>query len=114
MSFINVIIFGLLHFLTVVWCEDVMDTSNSLTCYTCTGGLSNQQCNRYAVDKPCPNGNEFCQTIHVMDVNGETMSVVKSCANHLQCNSQNVGCKDMDAEGGQGVTLPNRPGCHPS
>ena len=87
----------------------------SVTCYFCVNVTSNEQCNRFAIDVPCPSGKKtswrlalaslkatcpshtstgqtVCQNTHVMDHRGRTVSVDKKCSTDDACSSQ-VGCR---------------------
>ncbi|XP_049954785.1 ly6/PLAUR domain-containing protein 6B-like [Schistocerca serialis cubense] len=69
-----------------------------VTCYTCVNVSDNLICNQYAIDRPCPHGDEFCHTLHVMDSHGESVVVNKKCANGTECTPQRVGCVVIDAQ----------------
>jgi hypothetical protein len=75
-----------------------------LTCFTCDKSISNDECNRKAIDEPCEitsqdqnstnskNNNNFaCLTIHKFNsITLETISINKKCS--LDCRPDMVGC----------------------
>ncbi|XP_071454477.1 uncharacterized protein [Hetaerina americana] len=71
---------------------------DSVTCYTCVNVSDNLVCNRFAIDRPCPRGEWFCHTLHIMDSRGESVVVHKKCADDIECSSQGVGCLQIDAQ----------------
>nr|XP_024000955.1 ly6/PLAUR domain-containing protein 6-like [Salvelinus alpinus] len=48
-------------------------------CFTCKDAPDNYECNRWAPDVYCPRETRYCYTLHVMDVQGNTVSVTKRC-----------------------------------
>ncbi|XP_071453226.1 uncharacterized protein [Hetaerina americana] len=78
-----------------------IDPSWQLTCYTCVNVTDNQGCNRYAIDRPCPEDKQFCHSLHVLEgfgSKGDSLLVNKGCAGEDECNPKSVGCR---REGGQ-------------
>ncbi|XP_014671597.1 PREDICTED: ly6/PLAUR domain-containing protein 6-like isoform X2 [Priapulus caudatus] len=74
--------------------------SEEITCYTCKPKENNDECNKIAIDVPCPKGTEFCQSMHRMDVEtGASVYMHKFCAKPINCTEETVGCKEMDAGG---------------
>ncbi|KAI5748773.1 hypothetical protein M8J76_001813 [Diaphorina citri] len=69
-----------------------------LTCYTCVNVSDNLICNQYAIDHPCPQGQDFCHTLHIMDSTGASVVVNKKCANSTECWPLGVGCLHIDAQ----------------
>jgi hypothetical protein len=71
-----------------------------LTCFTCDKSISNDECNRKAIDEPCKITNEdknstktnfACLTIHKFNsVTLETISINKKCS--LDCRPDMIGC----------------------
>jgi hypothetical protein len=43
-------------------------------------------------------GEDFCQTLHIMDSRGESVLVNKKCANQTECSPQRVGCLSIDTQ----------------
>lgn len=80
--------------------KDQEDNSDdgTLTCYTCVNVTNNYMCNRYAIDRPCPSDKPFCQTLHVMNSQGESIMVNKKCAKAYECTKRTVGCRQIDGE----------------
>ncbi|XP_066995147.1 ly6/PLAUR domain-containing protein 6 isoform X2 [Anabrus simplex] len=74
------------------------ETEAGVTCYTCVNVSDNLVCNRFAIDRPCPQGEEFCHTLHIMDSHGESVIVNKKCADQYECSPQRVGCLDIDSQ----------------
>ncbi|XP_046655559.1 ly6/PLAUR domain-containing protein 6B-like [Daphnia pulicaria] len=66
--------------------------SDEMACYYCINVTSNEICNRYAIERPCPTDLTVCHTHHVMDDRGKTLAVTKTCATPRTCFSQ-VGCR---------------------
>ncbi|XP_046387584.1 uncharacterized protein LOC124157123, partial [Ischnura elegans] len=78
--------------------DDADSDPDSVTCYTCVNVSDNLVCNRFAIDRPCPRGEWFCHTLHIMDSRGESVVVHKKCADDIECSSQGVGCLQIDAQ----------------
>ncbi|XP_065215701.1 ly6/PLAUR domain-containing protein 6B-like [Planococcus citri] len=74
------------------------ETELPLICYTCVNVSDNYICNQYAIDVPCPKGNDFCHTLHIMDSTGASVVVNKKCANSSECWSLGVGCLKVDTQ----------------
>ncbi|XKL66435.1 hypothetical protein PGB90_009855 [Kerria lacca] len=74
------------------------ETELPLICYTCINVSDNHVCNQYAIDIPCPKGNNFCYTLHIMDSTGASVIVNKKCANNSECWSSRVGCLKVDSQ----------------
>ncbi|CAB3369036.1 uncharacterized protein LOC135947108 [Cloeon dipterum] len=70
----------------------------SVTCYTCVNVSDNLICNRFAIDRPCPSGEVFCHTLHIMDSHGGSVIVHKKCAGPKECSPATVGCLDIDSQ----------------
>ncbi|XP_034237567.1 ly6/PLAUR domain-containing protein 6B-like, partial [Thrips palmi] len=86
-----------------------------LTCFTCTNGTDNDQCNKYAVDRPCEPGLTLCRTDHVIErfpvpVAGvgagaggaagapsrpRSVRITKSCVAASECSRASVGCRGV-------------------
>ncbi|XP_041740290.1 ly6/PLAUR domain-containing protein 6-like [Coregonus clupeaformis] len=66
-------------------------------CFTCKDAPDNYQCNRWAPDLYCPRDSRYCYTRHMMDVQGNTVSVTKRCAALDHCLS--TGCTQDNHEG---------------
>ncbi|CAB1327520.1 unnamed protein product, partial [Coregonus sp. 'balchen'] len=66
-------------------------------CFTCKDAPDNYQCNRWAPDVYCPRDSRYCYTRHMMDVQGNTVSVTKRCAALDHCLS--TGCTQDNHEG---------------
>ncbi|KAI9560405.1 hypothetical protein GHT06_014422 [Daphnia sinensis] len=71
-------------------------TDDMMACYYCINVSSNEICNRFAIETPCPVDDyatdlTMCYTYHVMDERGKTLIVTKQCATAETCSSQ-VGC----------------------
>ncbi|XP_046396996.1 ly6/PLAUR domain-containing protein 6-like [Ischnura elegans] len=78
-----------------------IDLSWQLTCYTCMNVTDNQVCNRFAIDRPCPEDKQFCHSLHVLEgfgSKGDSLLVNKGCAGDDECNPKSIGCR---REGGQ-------------
>ncbi|XP_069704825.1 uncharacterized protein [Periplaneta americana] len=78
--------------------ETDADTETGVTCYTCVNVSDNLVCNRFAIDRPCPQGEDFCHTLHIMDSRGESVVVNKKCADSSECSPQRVGCLSIDTQ----------------
>uniref|UniRef100_A0A1B6DF44 UPAR/Ly6 domain-containing protein n=1 Tax=Clastoptera arizonana TaxID=38151 RepID=A0A1B6DF44_9HEMI len=74
------------------------DSEGGVTCYTCVNVSDNNVCNRYAIDRPCPQGENFCHTLHIMDSTGTSVVVNKKCADSKECWPQGVGCVLIDRQ----------------
>merc|ERR1711946_57128 len=61
-------------------------------------------CNRFAIDIPCPTDLTVCHNSHVMDDQGNTVSVSKKCATEQMCSGQ-VGCRQTPGSANQTVRL---------
>ncbi|XP_063220550.1 ly6/PLAUR domain-containing protein 6B-like [Bacillus rossius redtenbacheri] len=72
--------------------------SESVTCYTCVNVSDNLVCNRFAIDRPCPQGEDFCHTLHIMDSRGHSVIVNKKCTDRSECSPKRVGCLDIDTQ----------------
>jgi len=73
---------------------DSQASAEGMTCYFCVNVSSNYMCNRFAIDVPCSTDLTVCHNSHVMDDQGNTLSVSKKCATEEMCSSQ-VGCHQM-------------------
>ncbi|XP_057365940.1 ly6/PLAUR domain-containing protein 6B-like isoform X2 [Daphnia carinata] len=71
---------------------DIDSASDEMACYYCVNVTSNDICNRFAIERPCPTDLSVCHTHHVMDGRGKTLAVTKTCATPQTCFSQ-VGCR---------------------
>nr|CAH0104903.1 unnamed protein product [Daphnia galeata] len=71
---------------------DIDVRSDEMACLYCVNVSSNDICNRYAIEMPCPTDLTVCHTHHVMDDRGKTMTVTKTCATPRTCFSQ-IGCR---------------------
>ncbi|CAH1406895.1 unnamed protein product [Nezara viridula] len=69
-----------------------------VTCYTCVNVSDNLMCNRFAIDRPCPEGEDFCHTLHIMDSTGASVIVNKKCADTTECWPMGVGCVMVDTQ----------------
>ncbi|KAL1122318.1 hypothetical protein AAG570_003723 [Ranatra chinensis] len=69
-----------------------------VTCYTCVNVSDNMMCNQYAIDRPCPEGEDFCHTLHIMDSTGASVVVNKKCADTTECWPLGVGCVLVDTQ----------------
>ncbi|KAF6210960.1 hypothetical protein GE061_014073 [Apolygus lucorum] len=69
-----------------------------VTCYTCVNVSDNLMCNQYAIDSPCPAGEDFCHTLHIMDSTGASVIVNKKCADASECWPLGVGCVLVDTQ----------------
>ncbi|BES94257.1 Hypothetical protein NTJ_07066 [Nesidiocoris tenuis] len=69
-----------------------------VTCYTCVNVSDNLMCNQYAIDSPCPTGEDFCHTLHIMDSTGASVVVNKKCADSTECWPLGVGCVIVDTQ----------------
>ncbi|XP_019958901.1 ly6/PLAUR domain-containing protein 6-like [Paralichthys olivaceus] len=68
-------------------------------CFTCRDAADNYKCNRWAPDVYCPKETRFCSTLHMMDYNGDSVSVTKRCATLEDCLYP--GCTDVIENGYQ-------------
>ncbi|XP_052368029.1 ly6/PLAUR domain-containing protein 6-like [Oncorhynchus keta] len=66
-------------------------------CFTCKDAPDNYECNRWAPDVYCPRETRYCYTLHVLDVQGNTVSVTKRCVALAHCLS--TGCTQDNHEG---------------
>ncbi|XP_054268827.1 ly6/PLAUR domain-containing protein 6B-like [Macrosteles quadrilineatus] len=74
------------------------DSDAGVTCYTCVNVSDNSMCNEFAIDHPCPKGENFCHTLHIMDSRGASVVVNKKCADSSECWPQGVGCVNIDSQ----------------
>ncbi|XP_075210992.1 ly6/PLAUR domain-containing protein 6-like [Lycorma delicatula] len=81
-----------------IFSDPANDTDTGLTCYTCVNVSDNLMCNQFAIDHPCPKGQNFCHTLHIMDSTGASVVVNKKCANSSECWPLGVGCVLIDAQ----------------
>ncbi|KAL0277281.1 UNVERIFIED_CONTAM: hypothetical protein PYX00_004625 [Menopon gallinae] len=72
------------------------NNEHGVTCYTCVNVSDNHVCNKYAIDRPCKFGNNFCHTLHIMDPKGRSVLVNKKCANETECTPRSIGCYYID------------------
>ncbi|KAM4602168.1 ly6/PLAUR domain-containing protein 6-like [Polymixia lowei] len=63
-------------------------------CFTCQDAADNYECNRWAPDVFCPKGTGYCYTLHMMDVQGDSVSVTKRCGALEDCRF--TGCSYMN------------------
>ncbi|XP_028326351.1 ly6/PLAUR domain-containing protein 6-like [Gouania willdenowi] len=63
---------------------------HSFKCFTCEDAEDNYLCNRWAPDIFCPKHSRFCSTLHMMDLQGVSVSVTKRCASQDDCSF--TGC----------------------
>ncbi|XP_046401868.1 ly6/PLAUR domain-containing protein 6-like [Ischnura elegans] len=84
-----------------------------ITCYTCMNVSNNEECNRYAIDRPCPEGRDYCLTLHVMDGVEMERSVLvnKRCAFLDECTGDSTGCITIDGQT-QCVSCCDQPYCN--
>ncbi|XP_071453665.1 uncharacterized protein [Hetaerina americana] len=84
-----------------------------ITCYTCMNVSNNEECNRYAIDRPCPQGRDYCLTLHVMDGLELDRSVLvnKRCAYLDECTGDSTGCATLDGQT-QCVSCCDQPYCN--
>ncbi|KAM3857063.1 ly6/PLAUR domain-containing protein 6-like [Diretmus argenteus] len=59
-------------------------------CFTCQDAADNYECNRWAPDVYCPKDTSYCYTLHMMDEQGNSVSVSKRCVTLQGCLS--TGC----------------------
>uniref|UniRef100_A0A1B6KVG6 UPAR/Ly6 domain-containing protein n=1 Tax=Graphocephala atropunctata TaxID=36148 RepID=A0A1B6KVG6_9HEMI len=78
--------------------EAIEDSETGVTCYTCVNVSDNSMCNEFAIDHPCPKGENFCHTLHIMDSTGASVVVNKKCADSTECLPQAVGCVSIDSQ----------------
>ncbi|XP_046675082.1 ly6/PLAUR domain-containing protein 6-like [Homalodisca vitripennis] len=78
--------------------EAIDDSETGVTCYTCVNVSDNSMCNEFAIDHPCPKGENFCHTLHIMDSTGASVVVNKKCADSRECLPQGVGCVSIDSQ----------------
>uniref|UniRef100_A0AAQ6II33 LY6/PLAUR domain containing 6 n=1 Tax=Anabas testudineus TaxID=64144 RepID=A0AAQ6II33_ANATE len=62
-------------------------------CFTCEDAADNYECNRWAPDVYCPRGTRYCYTRHMMDNQGDSVSVTKRCVSMEHCLL--TGCDDL-------------------
>ncbi|XP_074520925.1 ly6/PLAUR domain-containing protein 6 [Halichoeres trimaculatus] len=68
-------------------------------CFTCENAADNYECNRWAPDVYCPKDAKYCYTLHVMDKDGESVSVTKRCVSFNDCLY--TGCAEITESGNQ-------------
>uniref|UniRef100_A0A8C6SHH0 LY6/PLAUR domain containing 6 n=1 Tax=Neogobius melanostomus TaxID=47308 RepID=A0A8C6SHH0_9GOBI len=68
-------------------------------CFTCQEARDNYECNRWAPDRYCPKETRYCYTLHVMDSEGNSVSVSKRCASLHECSF--TGCAPLTNNGQQ-------------
>ncbi|XP_039998118.1 ly6/PLAUR domain-containing protein 6-like [Xiphias gladius] len=66
-------------------------------CFTCQDAADNYECNRWAPDMYCPKDTRYCYTLHMMNRNGDSVSVTKRCATLEDCRFP--GCADVTDNG---------------
>ncbi|XP_063420009.1 ly6/PLAUR domain-containing protein 6-like [Mytilus trossulus] len=72
-------------------------TNHGLTCWTCPEMYSNQECNDWAPDIPCPQNKTTCATLHRFNTSSKvSIRVTKSCVFPLDCDESVVGCITRD------------------
>ncbi|XP_064800655.1 ly6/PLAUR domain-containing protein 6 [Oncorhynchus masou masou] len=71
-------------------------------CFTCEEAPDNYECNRWAPDLYCPQETRYCYTLHMMDVEGDSVSVTKRCVALEDCLS--TGCSEEGHEGNKVCT----------
>ncbi|XP_052119506.1 uncharacterized protein LOC113212619 [Frankliniella occidentalis] len=76
----------------------VEDDEDAVTCYTCVNVSDNIICNKYAIDVPCPKGEDFCHTLHIVDSRGQSVLVNKKCAVASECDPAVLGCLHIDTQ----------------
>ncbi|XP_046402285.1 ly6/PLAUR domain-containing protein 6B-like [Ischnura elegans] len=86
-----------------------------ITCYTCVNVSTNDECNRFAIDRPCPEGGDYCLTLHVMDSVDRDRSVLvnKRCASLDDCIGDATGCTSAYGQT-QCVSCCDQPYCNDS
>ncbi|XP_010878237.1 ly6/PLAUR domain-containing protein 6 [Esox lucius] len=70
-------------------------------CFTCEEAPDNYECNRWAPDLYCPQESRYCYTRHMMNLEGDSLSVTKRCVALDDCLS--TGCSE-DHEGNKVCT----------
>ncbi|KAK3908613.1 Ly6/PLAUR domain-containing protein 6, partial [Frankliniella fusca] len=74
-----------------------------LTCFTCSNVTDNDQCNRYAIDRPCEPGLSLCRTDHVIErvpnSRARSLRISKSCVSAEECSRATVGCRGVAGAG---------------
>jgi len=84
--------------------SELDSNSEAMTCYFCVNVSNNYMCNRFAIDVPCPTDLTVCHNSHVMDDQGNTLSVSKKCATEQMCSGQ-VGCRQTPGLANQTVCV---------
>lgn len=84
-----------------VSCHSVVEVkrtnNNDLTCWTCPGMRTNQECNDWAPDIHCPQNHTTCATIHRFNTTTtHSMMVTKKCVLPTGCDKTAVGCTIVD------------------
>ncbi|XP_046402416.1 uncharacterized protein LOC124168305 isoform X2 [Ischnura elegans] len=85
--------------------------SSEITCYTCVNVSSNDECNRFAIDRPCPKGGDYCLTLHVMDKERSVL-VNKRCASLNDCARDATGCTTNNQGQTQCISCCDEPYCN--
>lgn len=78
--------------------DNMVEDEDSVTCYTCVNVSDNIICNKYAIDVPCPKGEDFCHTLHIVDSRGHSVLVNKKCAEASECDPGVLGCLHIDTQ----------------
>ncbi|XP_064595843.1 ly6/PLAUR domain-containing protein 6B-like [Liolophura sinensis] len=89
-------VFLLLQAFVIISGYTVSVEEKSITCWTCPNKGSNLECNDWAPDRYCPQGQSVCQTVHTFsDVTGQVASVRvnKQCVDPEKCTRHDVGCR---------------------
>ncbi|XP_034534063.1 ly6/PLAUR domain-containing protein 6-like isoform X2 [Notolabrus celidotus] len=68
-------------------------------CFTCENAADNYECNRWAPDVYCPKDAKYCYTLHMMEKNGDSVSVTKRCVSIKDCLY--TGCAEIAENGNQ-------------
>ena len=69
----------------------------NLTCWTCPGMRTNQECNDWAPDIHCPQNHTTCATIHRFNITTTySIMVTKKCVLPTGCDKTAVGCTIVD------------------
>lgn len=78
---------------------DAPADDGKLTCFTCSNVTDNDQCNRYAIDRPCEPGLSLCRTDHVIErvpnSRARSVRISKSCVSASECSRAAVGCRGV-------------------
>uniref|UniRef100_A0A667X6D5 LY6/PLAUR domain containing 6 n=2 Tax=Myripristis murdjan TaxID=586833 RepID=A0A667X6D5_9TELE len=70
-------------------------------CFTCQDSADNYDCNRWAPDVYCPKDTSYCYTLHMMDNQGNSVSVTKRCVSLEDCLL--TGCRYVNRDEGYQV-----------